>query len=102
MQLIQDLSRVGALNYFEPSESVAVQAVEGGLRLWPAGSGPEMWIPVADVIDLRMNSVVAKDLGAFHLATRNGLYLNLMLPSGNIDAAAQLLADLREQLGLSE
>ena len=49
-----------------------------------------------------MNSAVGRDAGVFHVATRQGLWLQLELDPASRDSSAKLIALLRTGLGLPE
>jgi hypothetical protein len=46
--------------------------------------------------------VVGKEVGAFHILTRKGLYLHLATESGKREDARAAVEELRRRLGLGE
>jgi hypothetical protein len=59
-------------------------------------------IPISEILEVRLKTTAAKQVGAFHIATRKGVYLHLAPDSGSRDDARTMLDGLRKQLGISE
>jgi len=57
---------------------------------------------VADILEIRLNTTAAKEIGAFHVATRKGFYLNMAPESGSRDDARAAIESLKKQLGITE
>lgn len=100
LKVIYDQSRLGTTAYFEPSAG-ALLAIDGAtLTFTSSGGEAPRVIPASDIREVRLNSAVGTAAGAFHIATRKGLYFQLAPPSGSPDDARELIATLRKQLGL--
>ena len=59
-------------------------------------------IPSAEVLEIRLNSVIGRDQGVFHIATRQGLYVALAPESLDREQARTMIDTLRAKLGLAE
>ena len=106
IRVFHDHSRLGDANYFEPPCG-ALLAVEGGnLTFTPTGGEAPLVIPATEILEIRMNTAVAKEAGAFHVITKQGLYLHLAPESATADEGRadvdQLRKQLRKQLGLDQ
>jgi hypothetical protein len=102
LKVIYDESRLGTAAYFEPSAG-ALLAVDGAnLTFTSSGGEAPRVIPASDIREVRLNSAVGTAAGAFHIATKKGLYFQFAPPSGSPDDARELIATLRKQLGLEQ
>ncbi len=101
-RVIHDHSNIGNKAYFEQSCGGLLAA--SGTNLTFTGSGGEepRVIPAADILEIRLNSVIGKDAGVFHIATRQGLYLSLAPESQDREQARALIEAIRTSLNLNE
>ena len=100
LKVIYDESRLGTTAYFEPSAG-ALLSIEGAyLTFTSSGGEAPRVIPASDIREVRLNSAVGTAAGAFHIATKKGLYFQFAPPSGSPDDARELIATLRKQLAL--
>ncbi len=101
--VIHDHFRLGEPNYFEHNCS-AILSVEGGeLQFIPSAAGEDARaIPAGEITEIRLNLVVGREIGAFHISTKKGLYLQLALESGSRDDARTAVESLNRQLGLGQ
>jgi hypothetical protein len=77
--------------------------VEGGnLTFTPTGGETPLVIPASEIIEIRMNTAVAKEAGAFHIITKKGLYLHLAPEGANADEGRADVDELRKELGLDQ
>ena len=77
--------------------------MEGGnLTFTPTGGETALVIPAADILEIRMNTAVAKEAGAFHIITRKGLYLHLAPEGATSDEGRADVDELRKELGLDQ
>ena len=102
VKVIHDHSRFGDKNYFENSCAALLTVDSGELTFTPGGNEGPRVIPASEIIEIRLNTVVGKEIGAFHILTRKGLYLHLALESGDRDRARAVVDGLRQQLGLEQ
>ena len=65
-------------------------------------TGSGLVIPASEIAEIRVNTVLGKHVGAFHIVTKKGLYLHLAPDSGNRDDAPAAVDSIRKQLGLGE
>jgi hypothetical protein len=101
-KVIHDHSNIGSQTYFEQSCGGLLSV--SGTNLTFTGSGGEapLMIPSSEILDIRLNSLVGRDAGVFHIATRQGLYLSLAPESQDREQARSLIEALRTRLGLAE
>lgn len=59
-------------------------------------------IPASEILEIRMNTAVAKEAGAFHIITKKGLYLGLAPQGETADEGRADVDELRKQLGLDQ
>jgi hypothetical protein len=102
IHVFQDHSRLGDPACFEPACGALLLVEGGNLTFTPGGSEEAMVIPVADIIEISMNTAVGCEVGAFHIATRQGLYLHLAPESATADDGRADVDKLRKQLGLDQ
>jgi hypothetical protein len=102
-KVIHDQSTIASAFYFEPS-CAAVLAVNGNALTFTSLAGGEtpLTIPASEILEIRLNATVSRDAGAFHILTRDGLYLALAPEHSDRDHARELLESLRAELGLPE
>ena len=102
IKVFHDHSRLGDKNYFEP-ECDTLLVVEGGnLTVTPSGGETAMVIPAAEILEIRMNIAVAKESGAFHIVTKQGLYLHFAPEGATSDEGRADVDSLRSRLGLDQ
>ena len=77
IRVFHDHSRLGDANYFEPPCGALLLVEGGNLTFTPTGGEAPLVIPAAEIVEIRMNTAVGKEVGAFHIITRKGLYLHL-------------------------
>ncbi|MDD5544001.1 MAG: hypothetical protein PHX83_12580 [Acidobacteriia bacterium] len=102
IKVIHDHSQLGDKTYFEKGCGALLSVDAGTLSFTPSGGEPPQLVPASEIREIRLNTTVGKDIGAFHIATKKGLYLNLAPPSGNRDDGRADVDSLRKQLGLSD
>ena len=93
-------SRLGDINYFEPPCGALLLAENGSLTFTPTGGEAPLVIPASEILEIRMNTAVAKEAGAFHIITKSGLYLGLAPQGATADEGRADVDELRRQLGL--
>jgi hypothetical protein len=98
--VIHDHSQIGAQAYFEPACGALLAADGANLTFTPSGGEDPLVIPASEIIEIRMNSAVGREIGAFHIITRKGIYLHLAPESGNPEDARSAVANLLKQLRL--
>lgn len=102
IKVIHDHSQVGDKDYFEKGCG-ALLAVDGGnLTFTPSGGEAPQVIPATQIREIRLNTTVGRNIGAFHVVTKKGLYLNLAPASGNRDEGRADVETLRKELGLAD
>jgi hypothetical protein len=103
VRVVHDHSRLGDAAYFE-NGCGALLSVDGtNLLFTPSGDGEAaLVIPMREILEIKINTTAAKEVGAFHIATRQGIYLQVAPDSGNRDDARALIEDLRKHLGIVE
>ena len=97
--MFHDHSRLGDSNYFEPSCRALLVVENGGLTFTPMGGEEPLLIPASDIIEIRMNTLVAKEAGAFHIITKSGLYLALAPAGATAEEGRADMEELRKELG---
>jgi hypothetical protein len=61
-----------------------------------------MMIPASEILEIRMNSAVGKEVGSFHIVTKKGLYLYLAPEAATAEEGRADVDALRKQLGLEQ
>jgi hypothetical protein len=102
MKVVHDHSQLGATAFFEPACGALLAVENGNLTFTPGGGEAPLVIPASEIREIRINSLVGKDVGAFHISTKQGLYLDLAPDSGASDEGHADVETLRKQLGLGE
>jgi hypothetical protein len=102
VKVVQDRSQLGDKAYFSKACGALLAIDSGNLTFTSACGDEPQVIPASAISELRMNALVGKDIGAFHIATRKGLYLDLALESGSREDSRALVESLRKELALSE
>jgi hypothetical protein len=102
IRVFHDHSRLGDRNYFEPPCGALLLAETGSLTFTPTGGEAPLVIPAAEILEIRMNTEVAKTAGAFHIITKKGLYLGLAPLGETADEGRADVDELRKQLGLDQ
>jgi hypothetical protein len=102
IRVFHDHSRLGDRDYFEP-QCGALLLVEGGaLTFTPTGGEAPLVIPVSEILEIRMNTAVAREAGSFHIITRKGLYLHLAPEGATAEEGRADVDELRKELGLDQ
>jgi len=102
IKVFHDHSRLGDSNYFDPPCGALLLVENGSLTFTPAGGEQPLLIPTTDIIEIRMNTIVAKEVGAFHIITKSGLYLALAPAEATAEEGRADMDELRKQLGLDQ
>lgn len=98
-KVVHDHSQAGDAAYFGAHACGALLKVSGtALTFTPSGGEAPLVIPVADIVELGMNASIGADLGAFHVVTSKGLYLNLAPASGGAAEGRRIVDSLQTQL----
>lgn len=99
-RVVYDRSVLGSLAFFADACGALLQVNGQNLTFTPAcGPAPRV-IPASEILEIAMNSLVGANKGGFHIATRKGLYLNLILESGSTGDTQALIEKLRARLSL--
>ncbi len=99
---IHDQSRVASAHYFDQSYGVLLSVSGTNLTVTSTSGEPLRVIPAADILEIRLNSLIGRDQGVFHIATRQGLYLALAPESLDREQARAMIEALRAKLDLVE
>ncbi len=99
---IHDQSRVASAHYFDQSYGVLLSVSGTNLTVTSTSGEPLRVIPAADILEIRLNSLIGREQGVFHIATREGLYLALAPESLDRDQARAMIEALRAKLDLVE
>ena len=100
MKVVHDHSQLGAKQYFDPGCGSLLLVENGNLTLTSSGGEAPRVIPASEIREIRLNTIVGKDVGSFHITTRKGLYLHLAPESGKADEGRSTVEKLRQQLGM--
>lgn len=101
MRVVHDHSEFGDKAYFETGCGAMLTVEDGALIFTSSVEAPRS-IPASDIVDLHMNVEVGRAVGAFHILTKRGLYLNLAPEAATREQGSQFVAALRKQLGIGE
>ena len=100
LKVVYDRSGLGDATYFANGCGALLSTDNGDLIFTPGcGFAPRL-IPAGEVWEVRLNTTVGRDVGAFHIITKKGMYLDLAPSSGNSDQARADVDALRKSLGL--
>ena len=102
LRVIHDHATLADAAYFADGCGALIAIGDGALTFTPTGGEEPLVIPTGEITDVRLNLVVGKEIGAFHIQTRKGLYLNLAIETGKREDARTAVDELRKQLGLGE
>jgi hypothetical protein len=102
VRVVHDHYRVGDAAYFADGCGALLAVEDGNLTFTPGGGEEPLVIPASEIAEIKMNTQVGKEAGAFHVTTKQGLYLNLAPESGAREAGTAAVASLKKQLGMSE
>ena len=102
IRVVHDHALLGDAAYFANGCGALVAVANGSLTFTPTGGEAPLVIPAAEIADVRLNTVIGREIGAFHITTRKGLYLNLAMESGKREDTRATVDELRKQLGLGE
>jgi hypothetical protein len=100
IKVVHDHARAGDKAYFANACGALIVVEGGNLTFTPGGGEAPRVIPAAEIAEIRLNTAVGKDVGAFHIVTKKGLYLHLAPASGTADDARTIVEALRKQLSL--
>ncbi len=101
-KVIHDHSNIGNQTYFAQSCGGLLSVSGANLTFTGSGGEEPRVIPASDILEIRLNSVIGKDAGVFHIATRQGLYLSLAPESQDREQARSLIETIRASLSLVE
>ena len=101
LRVVHDHSQLGDSAYFETACG-ALLTVEAGKLIFTSSVEAPHSISASEILDLRMNLEVGRAIGAFHVSTKRGLYLNLAPEAGTREEGRASVEALRKQLGLAE
>jgi hypothetical protein len=102
LKVIHDHSQLGDKSYFEKGCGALITVIGGNLTFTPSGGESPLVIPASEIREIRLNSTVGREIGAFHIATKKGLFLNLAPATGTRDDGRVDVETLRKQLGLAD
>jgi hypothetical protein len=88
--------------FFARACGALIAVADGNLTLTTSCGDAPYVIPAPEIAEIRLNSAVGRDAGIFHVATRQGLWLQLALDPASPESSARLIAALRAPLGLPE
>jgi hypothetical protein len=100
MRVVHDHSLANAPAYFADACGALLSVDGTTLTFTPGGGEAPRVIQANDIREMRMNTTVGKDVGAFHISTKQGLYLNLAPESGKPEDARAMIDALTKALGL--
>ncbi|MBI3209964.1 MAG: hypothetical protein HYZ37_13845 [Candidatus Solibacter usitatus] len=102
MRVVYDTSRFGDPAYFENGCGALLSTSGTNLAFTPGcGMAPRV-IPASEITELRMNTLIGRDVGAFHILTRKGLCLHLAPESAKSEDAREMISALRSALKIGE
>ena len=101
-EVIHDHAVIGDKNYFEKSCGALLTVSGSNLTFTATGGEAPRVIPASEIHEIRMNTLVGREFGVFHIATKQGLYISIAPRSANRDDGRAAVDDLRSRLGLSE
>ena len=101
LRVVHDHSQLGDEAYFETGCG-ALLSVEDGALIYTSGVEVPRLIVPSEIVELRMNEEVGRAIGAFHILTRRGLFLNLAPEGATREQGRLFVESLRKQLGLGE
>jgi hypothetical protein len=102
IRVFHDHSRLGDAAYFEQPCGALLLVEAGNLTFTASGGEGSLVIPASDIIEIRMNTAVGREAGAFHIITRKGLYLHLAPESAKPEDGRADVDELRKQLGIDQ
>jgi hypothetical protein len=103
IKIFYDRSHAGDAAYFnDPCAALLSVDEEGALTVTPGCGEASLVIPAAEIVDLRMNVAIGKQIGAFHIATAKGLYLVCASDSGSTDESLDIVRSLKQQLKMTD
>jgi hypothetical protein len=100
IKVVHDHSRNGDKAYFATGCGALIVVNGGNLTFTPGGGEAPRVIPASEIAEIRLNTAVGKDAGAFHIVTKKGLYIHLAPATGAADDARTIVDALRKQLSL--
>lgn len=100
VKVIYDRSRIAAKDFFSDACGALLTTDGANLIFTPGcGEAPRV-IPASDILEIRMNTTIGKTIGAFHIITKKGLYLDLAPASGDRQDGRIYVDDVRNKLGI--
>jgi hypothetical protein len=101
IKVVYDRSRLGAADHFANACGALLTLDDSNLIFTPGcGEAPRV-IPAADVWEVRSNALVGREIGAFHIITKRGLYLDVAPTGGDRESGRVQVEELRKALGLA-
>jgi hypothetical protein len=102
IRIVHDHALLGDDAYFRHSCG-ALLSIDGAVLAFTSSAGEiPLLIPSSEIQDIRLNVAAGKEVGAFHIVTRKGLYLNLAVESGKREDSRAVVEQLRGRLRLGE
>lgn len=102
IRVLHDHAQIGDTAYFGHVCGALLSTSGSALVFTPAGGEIPMIIPSSEISEIKLNTVIGKSNGTFHVVTRKGFYLSLVPESGDRDDARATIATLKKQLGLTD
>jgi hypothetical protein len=100
IKVIYDRSRFGAADHLADACGALLNVEDGNLVFTPGCGEEPRVIPAGEIWELRNNLLVGREVGAFHIITKKGLYLDVAPSSGGKDAGREEVEQLKKLLGL--
>ncbi|GAC1424253.1 MAG: hypothetical protein NVS9B15_17040 [Acidobacteriaceae bacterium] len=94
-------SRLGDPDYFALACGALLTSDGSSLIFTPACNQTPRVIPFTDVLEVRSNVLVGREIGAFHILTRKGLYLDLAPFNGDREAGRRDVESVHKLLGIT-
>lgn len=101
-RVVHDHARITDTNYFDTFCGALLSVSGTNLTFTSGAAEGAVVIPMADIVEIRVNSLLGKETGLFHIITREGLYLSLAPESQDRDQARQLIEAISTRLGITE
>jgi hypothetical protein len=98
MRVLHDHSGIGDTEYFAKKCGALLTVAGSDLTFTPGGGEAPLVIPAADIAEIALNASVGKSIGAFHISTTKGLYLQLAAEAADPGAGERIVSSLRKEL----
>jgi hypothetical protein len=103
IKIFYDRSHAGDSAYFsDPCPALLAVDEQGALTVTSGCAEAPMVIPSSEIVNLRMNVAIGKQIGAFHIETAKGLYLMCTSDSAAPDRSLEILHSLTQQLKMDQ